>query len=359
MAPECVFEKPLFGCRDVPVARLRRPTGASLRRQANILTHAPRHSEGLHLRNRIVIGTRASALAMAQAQWVMSELSAAAPEVQIELRKITTKGDTITDVPLARIEGKGVFTKELELALLDGRADLAVHSMKDLPTEQAAGLAVACVPEREDAHDVLVARDDCRSVGQLPRGAVIGTSSLRRAAQLLAARPDLHVQDIRGNVDTRLRKLAAGSLAAIVLARAGLNRLGAAHSFLASNIPFEVMLPAAGQGALAIETRDDDAELRTLLVESLHDQGTFVTTSAERRLLLLVGGGCHIPLGAHARLEDGRLKLEAALCSTDGTRVLKASVSAAHDDWERAGRMAFENLLRDGAEEIIREANEK
>jgi len=304
------------------------------------------------LRTKIIIGTRASALAMAQAEWVAKQLAGAHPGLTVVLERITTRGDTITDVPLAWIEGKGVFTKELERALLDKRTDLAVHSMKDLPAELPPGLAIACVPEREDPHDVLVCREGESSLAALPNGPVIGTSSLRRAAQIRAARPDAEIIDIRGNVDTRLRKLHIGTMHAIVLALAGLNRLGLAAQHAVVNLPFDVMLPAAGQGALAIETRQDDGELRELLTP-LHHQPTFTATNAERMLLGLVGGGCHVPLGVNARHEDGRLRVDAVLCTTDGRRVARASATAAPDDWQAAAQAVWDDLAAQGGEGII------
>ena len=304
------------------------------------------------MRSKIIIGTRASALAMAQAQWVARQLSDAHPGLTVVLEKITTRGDTITDVPLAKIEGKGVFTKELERALLDKRTDLAVHSMKDLPAELPPGLAIACVPEREDPHDVLICRENVSSLAELPHGAVIGTSSLRRAAQIRAVRPDAEIIDIRGNVDTRLRKLHIGTMHAIVLARAGLNRLGLAGQHAIVNLPFDVMLPAAGQGALAIETRRDDAELRELLAP-LHNHPTFIATCAERMLLGLVGGGCHVPLGVHARHENGKLRVDAVLCTANGRRVARASATAGPDDWQTAAQAVWDDLAGQGAIEIM------
>lgn len=305
------------------------------------------------MRSKIIIGTRASALAMAQAEWVAGRLSHAHPGLTIVLEKITTRGDTITDVPLARIEGKGVFTKELERALLDKRTDLAVHSMKDLPAELPPGLGIACVPEREDPHDVLICREGASSLAELPNGAVIGTSSLRRAAQIRAARPDAEIIDIRGNVDTRLRKLHIGTMHAIVLARAGLNRLSLAGQLALVNLPFDVMLPAAGQGALAIETRRDDAELRELLAP-LHHHPTYIATCAERMLLGLVGGGCHVPLGVNARHENGKLSVDAILCTTNGRRVARASASAGPDDWQTAAQAVWDDLAMQGAIQIMR-----
>jgi len=304
------------------------------------------------MRSKITIGTRASALAIAQTSWVANTLRAAHPDITIELKTYTSRGDTITGVPLAQIGGTGVFTKELEVAILDRRVDMAVHSLKDLTIELPEGLLVACVPPRENPSDALVVAKGTARVGDLPTGAIVGTSSARRAAQLLAVRPDLKTADIRGNVDTRLSKLAKGQYSAIVLSRAGLNRLGFSITFPNEDIPFDVMLPAPGQGALALEARADDTELLELLAE-LNDDESAAAVNAERRLLALLGGGCHMPLGAWARNEAGRLVLDAVVCAVDGRKVIRASGLAGLDEWHLASDQAYEKLVQQGAKELL------
>ena len=243
----------------------------------------------------LVIASRGSQLALWQARWVAAQLAAARPRSRIEI--IKTTGDKITDVPLAKVGGKGLFTKEIEEALLDGRADLAVHSLKDLPTELPAGLVLAAVPEREDPRDAIVGK----RLADLPQGARVGTSSLRRAAQLRQLRPDLSIESVRGNLDTRLRKLDEGQYDAIVLAAAGLKRLGWADR-IAEILPASVMCPAVGQGALAIETREDGNGRDRLPPRSI-TPATHAAVTAERGLLAALGGGCQVPIGAHATVD--------------------------------------------------------
>ena len=305
------------------------------------------------MRKKITIGTRASALAMVQTRWVADSLRAANPDLEIDLKQITSKGDTITQVPLARIGGIGLFTKELEVAILDGKVDMAVHSLKDLPVELPPGLALACVPPRETINDALIVRDGPAAIEKLPREATVGTSSIRRQAQLLAVRPDLRIADIRGNVDTRLRKLGDGNYSAIILARAGLNRLGLDIPFSHADIPLDVMLPAPGQGALALETREDDGQLRDLLA-ALNDADAAITSGTERRLLLLMGGGCSIPLGTHARCEGDEIALDAAVCSPDGTKIVRASARGRREDWKKVAGDVYEELMKSGAGEILK-----
>ncbi len=268
----------------------------------------------------ITIGSRGSALALWQAHYVRDRLAAAGIEARIEV--IHTTGDKITDVPLARLGAqtstKGLFTKEIEEALLAGTIDLAVHSMKDMPTELPPGLAIAAVPPREDPRDAILGR----RLADLPRGARIGTSALRREAQLRALRPDLHIESLRGNVDTRIRKLKEGGYDAIVLAAAGLRRLGW-ESEAAEFLPFEVMCPAVGQGALAIETRAGDNRFAFL-----NDDAAHRAVRAEREFLRRMGGGCQVPMGCH--VENGSLLC--AVAETDGSRLRRYQGPAAEID---------------------------
>ncbi len=297
----------------------------------------------------LVIGSRGSQLALWQANWVKGELERHGYRVEIEI--IRTTGDRITDVPLAKVGIKGLFTKEIEEALLEGRAQLAVHSLKDLPTQLPSGLTLAAVPRREDPRDVLVSRDG-KSLAELPRGARVGTSSLRRSAQLRHARLDLEVQPLRGNLDTRLRKLEDSGLAAIVLAAAGLRRLGW-ESRITEYLAPEVICPAVGQGALGIEAcADDGATLEALAL--LDDRAARLETAVERALLAGLGGGCQVPIGGSARLQaDGRLRLHAVVASPDGSRLIRA-VGEGSDPAELGARVARQ-LLRDGAEQILAE----
>jgi hydroxymethylbilane synthase len=262
---------------------------------------------------RLTIASRGSQLALWQARWVSDRLIALGHECGIEI--IKTTGDKITDVPLAQVGGKGLFTKEIEEALLDGRADLAVHSLKDLPTELPDGLALAAVPERDDPHDAVVGR----KLADLANGATVGTSSIRRAAQLRRLVPGLTIESIRGNLDTRLRKLDEGRYDAIVLAAAGLKRLGWAAR-IAEILSVETMCPAVGQGALAIETRASGAARN--VCAALDDAGTHSAVTAERAFLRALGGGCQTPIGAHASTNGSRLRLAGLVIARDGSEVV-------------------------------------
>jgi hydroxymethylbilane synthase len=295
---------------------------------------------------KLRIGTRNSPLARWQAEWVAAKLMERG--VTVELVPITTQGDVKT-APLGEIGGMGLFTKELQRALLDRQIDLAVHSLKDLPTAPVDGLAIAAVPERESTADVLVSSKADR-IESLSKAARIGTGSLRRKAQLLHARPDLIVQDIRGNVETRLRKLDEGQFDAIVLAEAGLKRLGMAER-IAHVIPQTMMLPAVGQGALGIETRADDAGTLAILAP-LDDPATHQAVIAERALLYALRAGCLAPVGAYARLGQ-RLLLDAVVLSADGTHRITAFAAAHAEEGERLGREVADNLLAQGAADLI------
>jgi hydroxymethylbilane synthase len=293
----------------------------------------------------IVIGSRGSQLALWQARWIESRLKSLGAECRIEI--IRTTGDKITDVPLAKVGTKGLFTKELEEALLAGTIDVAVHSLKDMPTELPHGLCLRAVPAREDVHDAMIGR----KLADLSIGARVGTGSLRRAAQLRAERPDLEIADLRGNLDTRLRKLDEGRYEAIVLAAAGLRRLGWADR-ITELIPIHIMCPAAGQGALAIETRegDDDA---ARMGGQLDDPNTRAEVTAERAVLGALGGGCQVPIGANASVLDGQLRLRAVVITPAGDRVVRGQRSGSTSDAQALGRDLGDELIRGGGREIL------
>ncbi len=300
---------------------------------------------------RIRLGTRASTLARWQAEWVAARLRK--HHIEVELVPITTTGDRQQE-PVKRIAAQGLFTKEIQRALLDGRMDLAVHSLKDLPTEEVAGLCLASVPERAPVGDVLVA-PDCESLDELPQGAVVGTGSLRRRAQLLHARPDLRVKDIRGNVDTRLGKVRSGRFDAIILAEAGLQRLGLEDQ-ITQRLPLKVLLPAVGQGALGLETRSDDqATLQTVAL--LDHPASHQSVLAERTMLAALRGGCLAPIAAWGRPENGRLTLTGRVLSSDGTEKLEATCDG--DDAIDLGSKVADSLLAQGAAELIRASRDE
>lgn len=301
---------------------------------------------------RIIIGTRGSALARVQAVWVKDRLEARHPDLSVDLEIIRTQGDKILDVPLAQVGGKGLFVKEIEEALLDGRVDLAVHSMKDVPTELPEGLFIAATPEREDFRDALITRE-IPGLDELPQGARVGTSSLRRRAQLLRLRPDLDVLPLRGNVDTRLRKLEGEGLDAVVLAAAGLARLGLIHRVVQMLEP-ERMLPAIGQGALGLEARRGDERVLAR-IDFLNHPTTALCVSAERAFLEYLEGGCQVPLAALARIEGGRLRLAGLIADPDGRRFYRDGTEARPDEGREAGRRLAQDLLNRGGREVLDE----
>ncbi|GAB4250453.1 MAG: hydroxymethylbilane synthase [Acidobacteriota bacterium] len=303
---------------------------------------------------KLILGTRGSRLALAQAEWVRDELRRRVANLEVELRVIKTTGDRLSTASLARLAGstKGVFVKEIEEALLEGAIDLAVHSLKDLPVEQPAGLEVAAYPRREDPRDALALGDGYRSLADLPSGARVGTSSLRRRVQLLRLRGDLAVEPIRGNVDTRLRKLREGTYAAVTLALAGLRRLGLdeAADYV---FPPEEMLPAPGQAALAVEIRSNDAGTREL-VALLDDPVTRTAVTAERAFLAALGGGCQVPLGAYARCDgDGSGTLRAFVASPDGGSFLEDEIAGSADQLPELARRLADRFLAAGAEKFL------
>ena len=304
------------------------------------------------MRKHIKIGTRASLLAVTQSSWVKAQIEKHHPGTTVELVKITTTGDKILDVPLAKVGGKGLFVKELEDALLDGRADLAVHSMKDVPTELPDELHLGVVTERENPRDAFIA-NKYPDIAALPQGAKVGTSSLRRKSQLARLRPDLVIEDLRGNLDTRLRKLDEGLYDAIILAAAGLNRLGFADRITTLFDP-EQMLPAIGQGALGLELRRDDQELLAG-ISFLNHPATAIAVTAERAFLLRLEGGCQVPIGAYARYEEGTLTMDAMVGSVDGRRIVREQLCGDAGQPEALGEAMVERLLRLGAGAILSE----
>jgi hydroxymethylbilane synthase len=301
---------------------------------------------------RLRIGSRGSQLALWQANYISALLREYGHQVELEV--IKTTGDKITDVALAKVGTKGMFTKEIEEALAVGRVDLAVHSLKDLPTELSPAFEIAAITERENPRDVFCARKHS-SIDELPQGARVGTSSLRRQAQLKALRPDLDIHPLRGNVDTRLRKLEAGEYAAVILAAAGLNRLGKTE-LIRQVIPAEVMCPAAGQGALAIEIRAGDTATRDCL-KFLDDAAARATTTCERALLNKLGGGCQVPIGALAEMRDGTLRLYAIVAPPDGSKILRESKEG--KDPVKLGNEVGEALLRRGGDIILAEVYDR
>jgi hydroxymethylbilane synthase len=305
----------------------------------------------------LTIGSRGSRLALWQAEWVKERLTSLHANLDVRIEIIKTSGDVLRDVPLAVIGGKGVFTKEIEEALLAGGIDLAVHSLKDLPTTLPAGLQLSAISEREDAHDALILPEGSvtqpASLESLPPNSIIGTSSPRRLAQLKYLRGDIQIKDLRGNVDTRLRKLDAGEYDAIILASAGLRRLGFGHR-INQAIPTETMLPAVGQGALAIETRAGDAAT-IHYVQPLNHLPTGRACAAERALLRALGGGCQTPIAAHAVIREGRLKLDGLVASTTGELIIRDRLEAAASEAERAGEALAGRLLELGAEALLNE----
>ena len=297
------------------------------------------------------IATRKSPLALWQAEHVASKLQAAHPGLQVELVKMTTQGDQILDAPLAKIGGKGLFVKELEQGLLQGRADLAVHSMKDVPVTLPEGLEIAVIMDREDPRDAFVSNhyDD---LAALPQGAVVGTSSLRRQCQLLEARPDLQIKFLRGNVNTRLAKLDAGEYDAIILASAGLIRLGFDQRIV-KYMSVRESLPAVGQGAIGIECRSDDAELKQLLAD-LHDPDTAYRVEAERAVNETLDGGCQAPIAAHARIKsDGQLRLHGLVAQPDGQSVLREAIEGPVEQAHALGVTVGQRLLDRGGRHIL------
>ena len=299
--------------------------------------------------NRLRIGSRGSTLAFAQSTWVKQQIESRYPDLQVELSIIKTSGDRFIDRPIAAVGGKGVFTKEIEDALLNQSINLAVHSMKDLPTELPDGLAIVAVPAREDARDVLVTQRGLK-LADLPRGARLATGSLRRQAQLLRHRGDLVITPIRGNIDTRLRKLDDGEADGLIMAAAGLKRIGRAER-IGEYLPDEICVSAVAQGALAIEARADSA--LSEMLDFLHDPLAEAETVAERALLRRLSGGCHVPIGARARAAGDVLTMIGIVASPDGTTLCQAKLTGDISEAEKLGERLAQELLKQGADKIL------
>jgi len=302
------------------------------------------------------IGTRASALALWQANWVKSELEKRYPDLEVTLTKIKTQGDKILDVPLAMVGGKGLFTKELQEAMLRGETDISVHSMKDVPTYFPEGLALRCITEREDCRDIVILRPGVSNWKELPQGARIGTSALRRKAQLLHLRPDLKMVDIRGNVQTRIRKLTEDNLDAVILASAGMKRLGF-ESQISEYLPVDVSIPAIGQGALGLESRIDDDETNSLIDFFNHPESDWAVRG-ERAFLKRLEGGCQVPIACHGTISGDQLTLTGFVSDCEGVRCLKKVVTGPVEECEKLGTSLADDLLIQGAGEILNEVYE-
>lgn len=302
--------------------------------------------------SNLIIGTRGSQLALWQANWVKSEIERNFPGTEVSLEIIKTKGDKILDVPLAKVGGKGLFVKEIEDALLEKRVDLAVHSMKDMPAEIPDGLKISAIPERENPLDVLISRKGLK-LADLPEGAKIGTSSLRRMSQIAAKRPDLEIVSLRGNLDTRIKKLEAGEFDAIILAAAGVRRLGLKDK-ITEYLDKDTMLPASGQGALCIETRSNDPKTAEI-VKCLDHTDTAFAVTAERAFLHRLEGGCQVPIAAHARIVDGRIEMEGLVSDVKGSVIIKNSISGDTSEAAEIGKKLAEMLLEKGAKKILDE----
>lgn len=300
----------------------------------------------------IIIGTRSSKLALWQAEYVKKQLENKYKELKVELKLMTTKGDKILDAPLAKIGGKGLFTKELETAMLAGNIDIAVHSLKDMPTEIPAGLVISAITKRFDAGDAMVS-NKYKNLTELPAGAKVGTSSLRRRAQLLHARPDLRIEDLRGNVNTRLSKLDNCEYDAIILAVAGLKRLGFGGR-ITEVLPKKMVLPAVGQGALAIETRAGDDRIQQLIA-FLNDNETVKCAETERAFLARVEGGCQVPVGVYAVIDSGALKAEAVIAAIDGKRLYRDEIIGNPSQASKLGIELADRLLARGGIDIMHE----
>jgi hydroxymethylbilane synthase len=304
----------------------------------------------------IRIGTRGSKLALTQSEWIKEQLERRHSGIRVDLVKIKTTGDKILDVPLSKVGGKGLFVKEIEEALLENRVDVAVHSMKDVPAQLPDDLMLSTFPPREDPSDALISGEQQR-LDQLPKGARVGTSSLRRGAQLLHLRPDLTLVNLRGNVDTRLNKLKSGDLQAIILAAAGLNRLGLSN-LITQTIPFHQLLPAVGQGALGLEVRRKDQKTIDLL-DFLNHEDTRTAVAAERAFLKTLEGGCQVPIAGFAQINGDILSFEGLVAELDGSKIYKETVTGSRDEAEAIGIQAGQTLLASGAGDVLRRLYEE
>ncbi len=302
------------------------------------------------MRTQVVIGSRGSLLALTQTNHIADMLKAAQPGLEVRVEVISTRGDRIQNKPLSEIGGKGLFTEELEAALREGLIDLAVHSLKDLPTDDPEGLAVGATPKRVTPNDALVC-SKWTSLDELPDDATVGTSSLRRKAQLLAAKPGLTIVDLRGNIDTRMKRVADGDIDAAILACAGIERLGR-NEAIAEVLSTEIMIPACGQGALGIQCRAEDPDVRALLGK-IHHADSAAETTAERAFLSHLGGGCQVPIGAIAVVSNGRLRMRGCVCSLDGAHIIRVEIEGDAEEAEILGRDAALLAVEDGADTII------
>jgi hydroxymethylbilane synthase len=307
---------------------------------------------------KISIGTRGSKLALWQAEWIKSELHNLHPTLDIELIKIKTTGDKILDVPLAKVGGKGLFVKEIEEALLRRKVDIAVHSMKDVPTDFPEGLHLPVMCRREDPRDAFLsqiqdAKFKIKKFADIPKGAIVGTSSLRRSSQLLNLRPDVKIEQLRGNLDTRIRRLDEKRFDAIILALAGVKRLGLTHR-VTEILPVHLSLPAIGQGAIGIECRVDDGLIHSIL-EPLNHIETFICVSAERSFLRRLEGGCQVPIAAHARIEKDTLVMDGLVGSVTGDRIIRGHIDGKPEDAEKLGYSLANDVLARGAKDILDE----
>lgn len=299
---------------------------------------------------KIIVGSRRSKLALTQTKWVIEQLKKIHPSYEFEIKEIVTKGDRILDVTLSKVGGKGLFVKEIEQQMLDGEIDMAIHSMKDMPAFLPQGLTIGCIPVRKDHRDALISRNN-HTLDELPKGAVVGTSSLRRSAQILAYRDDLQIKWIRGNIDTRLAKLEAGEYDAIILAAAGLVRMGWADDVVTQYIDEQICVPAVGQGALAIECREDDKELLQLL-EKFTCEKTSRAVQTERTFLRTLDGGCQVPIAGYAYVdEEDKIVFTGLVASPDGKTIYKEQVKGTNPD--ELGEACAKYLIDQGAKKLI------
>ncbi len=301
-------------------------------------------------KNKIIIGTRGSKLAVWQAEWIKSELSRFF-DLEISLKIIKTTGDKILDTPLAKIGGKGLFVKEIENALLNEEIDIAVHSMKDMPAEIPEGLIIGAIPIREDARDALISKNDLK-FKEMPPNMKIGTSSLRRSAQIKAKFPEAHIVSLRGNVDTRIKKLKEDNLDGIILATAGLKRLGYEEK-ISEKIDFDTILPSVGQGAICVEAREDDLDILNIL-SKINDEETNFIVTAERAFLKKLEGGCQVPIACMGKIENGELLLKGLVATLDGKKIIEDSVSGEREKANSIGLELADKLIKKGAKNILK-----
>jgi len=310
----------------------------------------------MKLKKEIVLGTRDSQLAVWQTNWVLEKLKELNPDKIFTIKYIKTQGDKILDVALSKIGDKGLFTKELEVALLDGEIDLAVHSLKDIPTRLPQGCKIGCITKRENPQDVVISSKGY-TLDTLPKGAKVGTSSLRRRAQILNYRNDLKLEDIRGNLSTRLNKMVSEDFDAIILAAAGVIRMGW-HDNITQYIPMDISLPAVGQGALGIEIREDDPYIQQIITPLNHEESAYEVL-AERSLLSYLEGGCQIPIGALGKVDGKSMTLEAVVASLDGNTIIRDKIQGCTSESKELGIQLAERLIEKGAREILKEVRQE